>query len=310
MFSIPFSITRIVAIALISVSAACAQTANPPAVETIASYPHGQFLENLDTAPDGSVLLTSYMDRTILRWNNGGAVQPLVTLTVHPAGVLAQGDRIVITAHGTSFMEGPAFTRTNQILVLDRTGKVVRQTAVPDALFLNGLVALDADHILAADSLAGTIWLFRPSTGAVTAWLKDPMLTTDPASTDQRPGANGLKRRGDWLYISNSSRGAVHRVRLAGLWPEGALTEFARTGPVDDFTFLADGSIAAATHGARLIRIGTNGQVSDILSSGCDACTSVASVGDGALLVTTSGNLLEGGSAPARLLRIAPPATR
>jgi hypothetical protein len=86
--------------------------------------------------------------------------------------------------------------------------------------------------------------------------------------------------------------------------PAGPLTPFARTGPIDDFAFLEDGSIAAATHGARLIRIDARGRVSDILADGCDACTAVAALPGGDLIVTTSGNLLEGGDAPARLLKV------
>lgn len=283
---------------------AFAQTAPQPAVETIASYPHGQFLENLNVRSDGSMLITSYVDRTILTWDGNGTPRALVTLDVHPAGVLAEDDLIVITAHGKSFTEGPAFTATNQILVLDRQGRVLRRTALPEARFVNGMVALDADHILIADSIAGSIWLYRPSTGVVSAWLRDPLLGIDPAAKDQRPGANGLKRRGEWLYISNSSRGAIYRVRVAGLAPDGPLATFAQTGPVDDFAFLDDGSIAAATHGPRLIRVDANGGVTNILPQGCDACTSVVALNDGDLIVTTSGNLLEGGDAPARLLRV------
>lgn len=292
--------------AALCVTAAAGQVAPTPIVETIAQYPHGQFLENNATAADGALLITSYVDRTILRWSGAGQPEPLSRLDVHPVGIVATGNRIVISAHGASFLEGPAFVRTNQMLVLDSAGRVVQRTAVPDARFLNGLVDLGADHVLVADSLAGVIWLYRPSTGAISEWLRAPELATDPSATDPRPGANGLKLRGDWLYVSNSSRGTIYRIRVADRTPEGALSVFARTGPVDDFAFMPDGTIAATTHGARLIRVDPSGTVSSLLASGCDACTSVASLADGDLIVTTSGNLLEGGDAPARLLRVKP----
>ncbi|MBX7481607.1 SMP-30/gluconolactonase/LRE family protein [Qipengyuania qiaonensis] len=300
----PFRLALAMAICTVPLTAANAQT-GAPEIETIASYPHGQFLENLDMAAGGSVIVTSYVDQRLLRWPGSGEVETFAQLDVHPVGVLAQPGRIIVSAHGASFTGGPDFTKTNQLLVLDPDGVLQRRVMAPQALFLNGMTALDEDHILIADSLAGMIWLFRPSSGEILPWLEHPLLAV-AAPTDQRPGANGLKMRDGALYVSNSSRGAIYRVRLDGLEPAGEVEQFARTGPVDDFTYLPDGAIAAATHGERLIRVDPDGTVSDIMREGCDACTSVMLATDRSLLVTTSGNLLEGGDAPARLLRIPP----
>lgn len=313
---LPTSRLLIAGIAAMIATGGAAQVANnvevapAAAVSTIARYPHGHFLENLSALPDGGILVTSYIDGRILRWAGAGAPATFASLSVHPVGILAERDRIIISAHGASFMDGPAFVQTNRMLVLDRAGKVTRETALPDARFLNGLAALGPDHVLVADSIAGVIWLYRPSTGASTAWLQAPELAPDPRAIDQRPGANGIKLHEGWLYVSNSSRGALYRIKVVGRGHIGALAVFARTGPIDDFAFLADGAIAAATHGARLIRIDALGRVSDILASGCDSCTSVAALPDGDLIVTTSGNLLEGGKAEARLLRVALPRPR
>lgn len=280
------------------------------AVGTIASYPAGTFLENLDVGPDGAVLATNYLDRSLLSWSGTGPPRVLTTLPAHPVGVLSRADDIIVSAHGLPFTEGPAFTRTNAILVLDRSGRMVRRTEAPDALFLNGLVELSPGVILAADSLAGRIWAYDPGRGAITSWFADPLLAVDPAQTAPRPGANGLKIVGDKLYISNSSRGAIYRLRLVDGRPAGSLETFARTGPVDDFAFLRDGSIAAATHGRKLIRVEADGAVSDIMADGCDACTSVAVLGSGDLVVLTTGDLLEGGAKPARMLRVVAPVGR
>jgi hypothetical protein len=69
--------------------------------------------------------------------------------------VLVRDDGIVLTAHGKSFAEGPAFTQTNAFVVLGPDGEHVRTIPVPDALFLNGLLEITPGTILAADSLAG-----------------------------------------------------------------------------------------------------------------------------------------------------------
>jgi sugar lactone lactonase YvrE len=280
--------------------------AQSPLVTTIASYPHGTFLENLSVDARGRLLFTSYLNQTVMLWAGRGAPTPLVRLDVHPVGVLARANDIIVSAHGKPFTAGAAFTATNQLLVLNRSGVVTKRVAAPDALFLNGMVEIAPDAILVADSLAGKIWRFNPVTGSVEPWLADPLLGADPAAPSQRPGANGLKLHDSWLYVSNSARGTLHRVRLSGTSPTGALELFAATGPIDDFTFLADGSIAAATHGARLIRVMPDGTISDIMASGCDSCTSVTTFGRARdLIVLTTGNLLEGGNAPARVLRVA-----
>ena len=284
-------------------------SAQPAHVATVASYPHGTFLENLSVDPEGRLLFTSYINQTLMTWNGRDAPTPLVKLDVHPVAVVARADDILVSAHGKSFTDGPAFTATNQVLVLDRGGLVKKRVAAPNALFVNGMVEVAPNLILVADSIAGKIWRFDPTTGEIDAWLADPLLASDPAKPSKRPGANGLKLHEDWLYVSNSARGAIHRVRLSDRAAKGPLELFATTGPIDDFTFLADGTIAAATHGRKLIRVGKNGSVSDILSDGCDGCTSVTSYGPSSdLIVLTTGNLLEGGDTPARVLRVVSPA--
>lgn len=195
--------------------------------------------------------------------------------------------------------------------MLRRDGSPLRAVPAPEARFLNGLVEVEPGTILAADSLAGRIWRLDPDGGEVAEWLADPQLAPDPDAPGGRPGANGLKARDGWLYVSNSSREALYRVALDGAKPSGPLRLFARTGPIDDFAFLADGTIAAATHGAALIRIDTAGTVSTLLAEGCDGCTAVAPYGpDGDLVVLTTGGLLGGGGGPARILSVPSPVAR
>ncbi|MBU0834694.1 MAG: hypothetical protein KKH33_20220 [Alphaproteobacteria bacterium] len=280
-----------------------ATVAQAEPTRTVASYPSGTFLENIAEGPDGALLITNYFDRTLLAWDGVGAPAPFVALDLHPVGILARADDIVLSAHGTSFAEGPAFTQTNAFLILSPDGRVIRTIPAPQALFLNGIVEVAPGTILAADSLAGMIWQLDLASGTITEWLADPLFATDPAETGQTPGANGLKIRDGWLYVSNSSRQALYRVALDGAGPKGAPQLFAATGSIDDFAFLADGTIAAASHGATLIGIDAEGTVSTLLAAGCDGCTSVISYGPSEeLVVLTTGNLLEGGTDAARIL--------
>lgn len=287
----------ILAAALLSVSPAAADVS----VTTVARYPHAAFLENMTVTPRGNLLFTSYSDRRVMRWTGRGNPRPWAHLDVHPVAVIARASDVIVTAHGRSFLEGAAFTTSQQFLVLGLDGHVMRRVLAPDARFLNGMVELGPDTILAADSILGKIWRFTPSTGAISEWFADPLLGQDPPS--QRPGVNGLKARDGWLYFSNSARGALYRVRVGANRPIGAIELVATTGPIDDFAFLPDGSIAAATHGSRLLRIAPDGGTSAIMYSGCDGCTAVL-LYRGRLLVSTTGNLLDQGREPARLLSV------
>jgi sugar lactone lactonase YvrE len=274
--------------------------------ETVASYPNGSFLENLSAGLDGAVLITSYSDKRILRWTGSGQPAVLVTLDAHPVGILSRADDIIVSAHGAPFTGGPGFLSSNCMLVLDRKGNVLRTVAAPDARFLNGMAPLPSGAVLVADSVAGRIWRFDPVSGVLSVWLVHEALAPDPARP-QMPGANGLKIKDGWLYVSNSSRGRLYRVRLDGERSTGELDIFATTGPIDDFAFLPHGSIAATTHGDRLLSISPSGQVGTILEDGCDGCTSVLPYGThGGLIVLTTGRLLEGGKGSARILRTTP----
>lgn len=279
----------------------------PPTVRTLYSTPSG-FLENLLVRSDGGVVFTSYLDRTLRLVDADGAASVLATLPAHPVGVVAHGDGYVVSAHGASFTDGMAFTETNRILVLDRAGTVLRTVEAPDARFLNGMLALSDDRILIADSIAGTIWSFTPSDGTLTAWLRDDALAPDPAVQPFRPGANGLKMSAGRLYVSNSSRGTIQSVGVSADGSvQGGLTPFASPGPVDDFVFGPGGVLYGATHGQTLLAITPEGTVTQVMTSGCDSCTSVAIRGSGEraeLLVLTTGDLVEGGTKPARLLSL------
>ncbi|MEL7011918.1 MAG: hypothetical protein AAFO72_01425 [Pseudomonadota bacterium] len=279
--------------------------ANPSRAEptVLAEYPSGTFLENLTVQPDGGVLFTSYFDRQLGQLSRDNAATGFVTLQAHPVGVLAVEGGYVVTAHGTPFTEGPAFTQTQQILVLDPSGAVLSSTAVPDALFLNGLTQTTAGDILIADSIAGTIWQFDPDVQNVTLWFSHELLTQNPDLPVFAPGANGVKQDGNRLLVSNSGRGAIYEIAMDSKGrPTSDPVSIAETGPVDDF-YVDDGRIIFTTHGAALKAIETDGSVSTLMAEGCDGCTSVTRRGD-AYLVLTTGGLLEGHTDPARILSI------
>lgn len=279
-------------------------------VETLASYPHGAFLENLLVERSGRVIFTNYTGGELNAYSAGAGVVRFAALPAHPVSILPLGEGYLVAAHGAPFTSGPAFLQTNQFLVLDRRGAVTRTIAAPEARFLNGMLLLRDGVVLVADSVLGRVWRLDVASGALTPWLDAPELRPDPSGRDQRPGANGLKREGSQLYISNSFTGRIYAVGIdAAGRAEGALREAAAPGRVDDFVIDPAGGFIAATHGDTVVwtRAGEADRV--VLPEGGDGSTAVAyaSPSRAALYVLTTGRFVEGGDRPARLLRVALP---
>jgi sugar lactone lactonase YvrE len=277
------------------------------AIETLAAYPNGNFLENLIVESAGRVLFTSYFAKTIEAYDSGHPVH-FAALDVHPVSIAPLQNGYLVAAHGAAFNSGPAFTSTNQLLMLGRDGTVQRRIPVPDARFLNGMATAPDGAILIADAGLGAVWRFDPASGAVALWFSAPEMAPDPSGTDPRPGVNGIEILGATFLFSNSYRGALYRVALGSDGkPTGAIEIVAKTGAIDDFAVAPGGVFYFATHEARILRVGADGALSTVLPEGADGSTAVALAGVNALYVLTTGGLLEGGRAEAKLLRIALP---
>lgn len=278
------------------------EVAGGPVVETIASFPAGTFLENIDRLPGGDLIVTSYFDKKLLRVSEAGDVSTFAQLHDHPVGVVVMDDQIIISVQGTPFSDAPAFTETNGITILDLAGGDKAKAPAANARFLNGLHQLGDGTILVADSVVGALWSVDPTSGALSMWAQDEALAIDPENPVFLPGANGIKTHGGMLYVSNSSQGIIFKRALGS---EAAFTSHATTGPVDDFVIAEDGTIYATTHGAGLNVIAPDGSVTVLVSEGCDGCTSVVFSNDGTkLIVANDGNLFEGNPVEAKIFSI------
>jgi SMP-30/Gluconolactonase/LRE-like region len=282
-------------------------------VKKLVDFPAGTFLENIDVARNGDVYFTSYFEQTVYRYNSRTGSTAFSKIPIHPASVLVIGDRRLVAGPMIPFNKGTEFTATNQLVLLDNKGVSVEQIAVPQARFLNGMTRHGKSKVLIADSILGVIWEFDLRTKKVTEWFKHEILTQDPEVKQFSPAANGVKVSRGSLYVSNSSRGAIYAFKLGsdGRPASNDARLVAKTGSVDDFVVLANGQIIAASHADTLIRISTSGKISNIISTGCGACTAVGfTPGASApshVYVTTTGHMLEGGKEGAYLLRVTLP---
>lgn len=271
--------------------------------QVAAEFPSGTFLENLTILENDDAVFTSYFARQLGQLGADNANSVFADLPAHPVGILAVSNGFVVTAHGSPFTEGPEFTQSQQILLLNAAGDVTQTIKVPDALFLNGIEQLKTGKVLIADSIAGTIWSLDLDSSQVAPWLQHEMLAQNPDLPVFAPGANGIKQDGDRLLVSNSGRGAIYEIALGD---DGTAASdpvlVAQTDAVDDF-YVDDGRIVFTSHGDALQAVEADGSISTLLAEGCDGCTSVARRGDNYLVLTTGG-LLEGHAKPARILQI------
>jgi len=183
-----------------------------PKVRVLASYPSGNFLENLEVQVDGRLLFTNYATKTIEVLSPDGELGTFSELSAYPLSLVSTSDGYLVAASGKSLLKGEDVIGTQQFLLLDKSGVEIGQFDAPQALYLNGLVRLDNGTILVADSLAGTIWKVDIDAQAVSPWLQDESLAPLADQTQFIPGANGLKQGSDGLVVSNTSKGTLSLV--------------------------------------------------------------------------------------------------
>lgn len=307
---------RIILLLAATVVSSCSQPPRPRAAdcasaETLASYPHGAWIENLAVLSDGRVLFTNYMGKDVNLYAPGGAPSRFASLDAHPVSVLPIAGGFVVAAHGQPFTAGPAFLQSNKIIYLDAVGAVTRTVPAPEARFLNGMETMADGSILIADSVLGRIWRLDVASGTLSTWLDAPELRGDETGKDQRPGANGVKRVGDALFVSNSYRGKIYRIGIdAAGNAEGPATEAASPEHIDDFVVDPDGGFIVATQSASVVSSNAGVANRVILPEGADGSTAIAFADKNrsAIYVATTGSFFTPGSAaPALLLRVALP---
>jgi len=243
----------------------------------LATYPTGTFLENLEVQANGSLLYTSYFAKTIERLSPDGSTDVFANLSAFPLSIITTAEGYVVAAHGKSFIAGDDFVNAQEFLILDQDGQQVGQFDAPDARALNGMVWLDDTTLLAADSLASTIWKVDHNAGSIEPWLQHEMLATLPDLDRFYPGVNGLKIGTDGLIASNTAQGTLLRIPVGPDGnPAGEPEVKAEVGIIDDFWIREDGSILFTTHTETLKLLSTDGVITEVLSEGCGGCTAIA----------------------------------
>lgn len=140
---------------------------------------------------------------------------------------------------------------------------------VPDAGVLNGLTGLPGPKykhvILSSDSRTGRVYRVDTRTGTVDIAFQDDRLTPGPNPQLVPVGINGIKIFQGYLYVANSEKRFIARVRIDDAGNKLGDLEVLATLPLnpplfpDDFSIAKDGTIYLATRMNALSKITSNG---------------------------------------------------
>jgi sugar lactone lactonase YvrE len=211
-------------------------------------------------------------------------------------------------ATGGTFREGPGY-----IWKIGPDGSVQHWTDLPNAVFINGCTLHpDGRTLLACESMTGRVLaidLREP--GRWSVWLTDERLKPNHP---RFPGANGIKIRNGWAWISISGRGLVLRTPLQPDGRPGSIQTAATHVVGDDFAIAASGSLYIATHPKQtVVRLDSAGNRTTVAGPdegavGATACAFGRAPGDqNTLYVTIDGGIIaphEGTVQDGKLLRL------
>ncbi len=271
----------------------------------------GLFPESVARDANGDLILSMAPQHTLWKFVTDGSetLVPLATLPV-PEGASAIG--VKIGADQEIYACTAALDPTLDAAHVWRvtpSGATSLHASLNPYGFPNDIAIDDDGNLFVTDSVLGAVYQISPA-GSVSTWLDDAQLSGDPSGpvVGLPFGANGiaLDRRDRHLYITNTDRGEVYRVRIRHDGSAGRLVVFA-SDPVlvgaDGIALDAVGRLYVAVNAQNSVaRISRRGHVSIVAQGGVlDGPSSVAFSSDGPrrseLYVTSFalGTLLGGG---------------
>lgn len=268
--------------------------------QSLATFPVNTFLENLAIAPGGDIFVTSHETGEIFKLDSDRTLSQYAKIDGKVSGIAIIGaDHFLIngwTAAGVPF-----------IATLSE-GTVQSLHTIPEGAFLNGITPLTPTLYVMADSYRGAIWSFNVATEAIDIWLEHPLLARNDV-TDPFPAANGLKRFGDFLYVSNTQQKRLLNIALDEQLTPGEPDVFVEGTNIDDFAFDIEGNLYGATHVYNsVIKIDGKGDTTIIAQAeqGVTGCTAVSFYGTDLYVVNNGGMFLPppGGVEAAQIVRL------
>lgn len=237
--------------------------------QVIALFPVNTFLENLAIAPDGKIFVTNHEIGKII------CITPDKKQHIH-ANIEGKVSGLAFTTNGGLVATGWNTDSVPVISLVASDGTVETLLKLPDAIFLNGITPLSGTRYLTADSYRGAIWQIDIAQRHASIWLEHSLLARRTAESNI-PGANGLKRFNDNLYVSNTDKMLLLRIPITAAGEPGEPEIFIEQTNIDDFAFDVEGNLYGATHIYNsVVRIAPNGNTTIIAQAEQDVIGSTA----------------------------------
>lgn len=290
-------------------SAAHAQQPQAPTVRAVvvAQQSAPSFLESIAVGPDNALYVTDFQGRQILRYADDKGFSVLAQLDVHPWGMVFDSDGTLYFGAAGRGIHDKTSPPTQQVWRMARGAAPQHLLTIDGARALNGMTLLAPGRLLLADGRGGIVWHLDVRSQQATRWLHSEMLDIPAGFALPTPAANGVKIHAGHLYISNTARGAMLRVRIgADLAPAGPVEVFAEPVRADDFAFSPSGNLYYTTHRKEIMKITPARAVSQVPGIGPELIGSTALAwrpgDDGPFAINDGGFIAHhwyGGPAPA-----------
>lgn len=275
----------------------------------VTTWPAGTFIENIAIDAEGAIYCTAHT-REIFRIRDGRQ-EVALSLPDLPNG-------IVIDAKGQFWINGGMdhlSPHPNVIWRWDGKSANAEEWCRPQgAMFLNGMTLHPDGRLLTVDSRSGKIYAIDTERRSAEVWCVHECLEPGPGPRPS-PGANGIKVRGQDVFVSVSKRSTLVRLPIRHDGGCGEPEVFARELNVDDFAIDSEGNFFLTTHPVNsLMVLSADGKKRFTIGGpdqgmvGSTACHFGVLAGDRqGLYVTTDGGMIvkhEGVLQLAKLVRI------
>jgi hypothetical protein len=232
----------------------------------VAYFPEKYFLENLAVRADGSVLITTVLQKELWLVPGPEPAAEVSPVLVHTFDYLVMG---IVETEPDVFVvcvtDGYA-THQSYLARLDLGGWAPGDPVSPEIIYtfddrvraLNGACLLGPGVLAIADCFAGLIWRVDLTGGGHGAtarvWLADDTMAFDPDSEvapPPQPGVNGVRYspKTGYLYYTSTAQQVFMRVPVdpATLDPAGHAEFVAAIDSTDDFCLDEDAGFAYVT---------------------------------------------------------------
>ncbi|KAH8898306.1 hypothetical protein GQ53DRAFT_711540 [Thozetella sp. PMI_491] len=268
------SISRAVALALVLTTCTSATSSGhckptiPAPVKVLHTFPFPSWCENLAVRADGDIL-TTRLDAPYMfhvSTETGDAVEVTSWDASQWAGAMgiAENAPDVFYVNLAAIFNTTTFVRVSGVnsvfkidmntFLLDSDGVTVLQNAtvshlvdIPEADYLNGMVALNNNIMLTVDVYNGIVFALDVNTAQYRVAVDDPLMkysyVSDPIAN---LGANGLNIVEDYLYWTNTAGGFVARARIdikTGMQLSAGEIVAENVSRPDDFAIRSDGTM-------------------------------------------------------------------